>query len=470
MSGISEKKAWATLAALSAASALVYLLQAGLGTVLPDIGADLGMSLTAQQWTVTGLSLAASVFLVLTGRLCDVIGRKRSLLIGTGVYGLALVAASLAPGGAILIAACVLAGVGAAFIFPAGLATLRVVFDQERIDMALGIWIGAWALLFGLAPIITGLLAEHVSWRAIFWLQLPFVIVSFIAFVVVTPESRPGKGGRLPYAGLAALTGGLSCLCLGLGQSDQWGWGSPKVIALIALGAGLLALFKPLDERSDVHVVDPLLWRDRNFIGGIAVLNLFNFVLLPVVVYGPQYLQIVLGHGPLAAGILFAPAMIGVVLGPMVTGWIGQRIPGDWFFLGGAVLLAVASLWLVLLPDPATYDQLVLPLILLGLGVGMLVETTVAVAVRDVPEERSGAASGLTLVGSFLGGSIGLALASAVLTSSERGFSGAHSTATTFALAFSRSMEVPLVGAFVAVMVATFLVVRSRKPRQSPEP
>lgn len=417
------------------------------------------MSLVALQWTVTGLSLAGSVLLVLSGRLADRFGRRRSLVIGGLVYAGGVAVAAGAESGPVLIAGCACAGAGAAFLFPAGLATIRTVFADRGVDLALGIWIAAWSFFFALGPIAGGLLAEHFSWRAFFWLQLPCVLASVAAFVLITPESDGEDRHGLPYRGLSALTGGLVALCLGLGQSAVWGWGSPATIALLGAGAALLIGFKPVDSRSTVRVVEPVLWRDGRFVDGTLMLILFNVAFLPLVVFVPQYLQLALGYSPLDAGLLMLPSMVPFVLLPLATGALGERVDGRWLFLAGGLLIAAACLLLARVDASSDYVDLVPALILSGAGSGLLVESTVAVAVADVPPGISGAASGLTLVGSFLGGSIGIALTTGLLSADQnRAVDQLAARGDEFAIAFGDSMVVPLGGAALAVVLAVALL------------
>ena len=205
---------------------------------LPSIQEDLGASLSSLEWAVNAYTLSFGVLLVTGGRLGDIFGRRRMFLLGVTIFALSSATAGLAQDTAMLIVSRVVQGVGGALMMPATLSIVTNAFEPHERGKAIGTWAGVSALALAIGPVVGGLLTEHVSWRAIFYLNIPVAVGAIAATLFAVRESRDESVGReIDYLGVGALTVGLTALVLALIQSNAWGWGSAAIVGLLgALG------------------------------------------------------------------------------------------------------------------------------------------------------------------------------------------------------------------------------------------
>src|SRR5580765_1631691 len=230
-----ENRRWWTLAAMCFALFMVMLDNTVVNVALPTIQQDLQASLSSLEWTVNAYTLTFAVLLVTGGRLGDILGRRRMFLFGVVVFALSSAAIGLAPDQGWLVAGRALQGVGAAFMMPATLSIITVTFPAEERGKAIGTWAGVSALALAIGPVVGGALTEYVSWRAIFFLNLPVAAGAIVVTLSAVRESRDETVDRsIDFPGIAAITVGLTSLILLLIEGNSWGWGSTRVLALVA--------------------------------------------------------------------------------------------------------------------------------------------------------------------------------------------------------------------------------------------
>ena len=409
----------ATLVACCCLGFGVYFLQGGLAVALTSIGQQMNLGLAVQQWTVNGLTLAAAVVLVLAGGLADKYGSRPCLLMASGVFTAGLVCAATAANGAFLVAGCILVGLGGGLAFPAALAALRSQWDEKRLPMVVGIFVSSWTTGICLGPIVCGYLADGIGWRAIFWFLVPFGVLAIGVFTLRGAADSERKDVKLPVPGLVTLSVSLVLLLLGLTLAALRGLGNLPAVVLCLVGLVLLVGFKWVDRRSRSRVLPTPLARDRNFLAGIAVINLLNMAVLPVIVLATLGLEIGDGYSALAAGVFLLTMTVGLAVMPTVTGVLSRWLEPRIMLLVGCLLTVVATVGLLLV-SPRSTAGFVVCMVLMGIGFGLTAETMISVTLDRVPAAEEGKASGLTLVGTFLGGAIGLALATAVFASVQR--------------------------------------------------
>src|SRR5918998_3286067 len=236
-----DNRKWWTLAAMCFALFMIMLDNTVVNVALPAIQRDLDASLSSLEWTVNAYTLTFAVLLVTGGRLGDIFGRRRMFLFGVVVFAVSSAAIGLSPGEGWLVAGRAIQGAGAAFMMPATLSIITVTFPAEERGKAIGTWAGVSALALAIGPVVGGALAEYVSWRAIFFLNLPVAAGAVAVTLFATRESYDRTVSRaVDYAGIATISIGLTALVLALVEANQWGWGSPGILAL--LGAAALAL------------------------------------------------------------------------------------------------------------------------------------------------------------------------------------------------------------------------------------
>ncbi|MGZ8482261.1 MAG: MFS transporter, partial [Candidatus Limnocylindria bacterium] len=225
---------WWTLAAMCFALFMIMLDNTVVNVALPSIQEDLGATLPALEWTVNIYTLTFAVLLVTGGRLGDILGRRRMFLFGVVVFALSSAAIGLAPDQGWLIAGRAIQGVGAAFMMPATLSIITVTFPAEERGKAIGTWAGVSALALAIGPVVGGALTEYVSWRAIFFLNLPVAVGAVAVTLFAAHESRDETTDHsIDWPGIATISVGLTALVLALIEGNSWGWGSPEVLGLL---------------------------------------------------------------------------------------------------------------------------------------------------------------------------------------------------------------------------------------------
>ena len=224
-----QNRKWWTLGSMCFALFMIMLDNTVVNVALPSIQSDLGASLSALEWTVNAYTLDFAVLLVTGGRLGDIFGRRRAFLFGVVVFALSSATAGLAPNDLSLVISRAVQGIGAAFMMPATLSIITNAFPAHERGKAIGTWAGVSALALALGPVVGGFLTEQVSWRAIFFLNLPVAALAVFVTLVATKESRdPNVPRTVDYAGVATLTIGIGALVLALVEGNGWGWGSPR--------------------------------------------------------------------------------------------------------------------------------------------------------------------------------------------------------------------------------------------------
>jgi EmrB/QacA subfamily drug resistance transporter len=415
---VAEKRTAGTrplLLAMALASGITSVPNAAVVVALPTIHSELHASLNDLEWTVTGFLLAYSAVMIAAGRLADVFGRVRVLVIGTVVYMAASVPAALADDATVLIGGLIVAGMGAAVLTPASLAIVTEEFRGKRGGMAVGVWAAASVVFSGIGPAIGGALTEQASWRWILWLNVIAGVVILIG-VWRTPESRDEDATRnIDYTGLVLLTAGLSAIILALNKAPTpWPFSSAEFLFVLAGGVLMLVGFALLEPRLRDPLIDLSLFARRNLSGACIVAFVVSFPFSAVFFFLPLHLHEVLGYDALQSGLLLLP----MTLTMMITMPLGGR----WFdrigpippILGGMVLTGVGMLLLGGISTSTGYAGLWPALALLGLGVGAALTPMNLVALNSVPRRNHGAVGGIICTVSGVGSTLGVALSGAV--------------------------------------------------------
>ena len=411
-----ENRKWWVLVAMGAVAGLIMLDETVVGVALPTVRHDLGMSEVASHWVINAYMLVFAGAAAAGGKIGDVIGFKTLLLVGVAVFGLASLASGFAEDGVFLISARAVQGVGAAVIFPSTVAMVMIVFPEDQRGMAIGILAAIGTTFLAVGPLVGGFLTEILSWRWIFWVNVP--IVALIALIVLAAWDDPPRQRereRFDYGGLVTLVAGLGMLVFAVMQGAAWGWTQGIILAFFAGGIVSLALFVLIERRS----VAPLIEVD---LFGIASISACNFVLfigqfskITIVVFGALYLQDVLGMSPLIAGLalLVSVAAFPVMSAPVgrLADKFGARRP----VLCGMALATLGMFWIGLAVAWDSYALLLPGLVLWGGGMPLCYAPTLRAMANAVPAEKQGQASGIGVTSRLLGGTIGMAVCSTLL-------------------------------------------------------
>lgn len=423
MLGINDKnRRWWILTAMSGVLGLVVLDETVVGVALATIRSDLDMSQAASHWVVNAYLLTFTCFVAFGGRLGDSLGYGRFFVLGVTIFGLGSLASGFAPGGSWLITARAIQGIGAAIIFPASLAMITSIFPLEQRGMALGIQTTIAALFMSLGPLIGGFVSEVVSWRWIFWINLPVVVmIALIELAAFVPSGQGKRSssmnglGSFDFRGLITLIVGLSVLVIALMQGTEWGWSAPATLILFFSGVVMIILFTVTELRTSHPLIEIGLLRIATFTGGNLVFFTFQFNKIAVFVFIALYLQDVLHMSPIKAGIALLIAVVPTLFTSLLSGKSADRFGSRWpllisLFLNGSALVVVG-----IVTSFDNYALLIAPLIVWGATLPFIAVSARRALMNAVPKLKRGQASGVNLTIQMLGGTVGMALCGTLL-------------------------------------------------------
>jgi EmrB/QacA subfamily drug resistance transporter len=410
-----QNRKWWTLGSMSFALFMIMLDNTVVNVALPSIQSDLDASLSALEWTINIYTLTFAVLLVTGGRLGDIFGRRRAFLFGVVVFALSSATAGLAPNESWLVASRALQGVGAAFMMPATLSIITNAFPPHERGKAIGTWAGVSALALALGPVVGGFLTEEVSWRAIFFLNLPVAMLAVFVTLFATKESRdPNVPRTIDYGGVATITVGVGALVLALVEGNDWGWGSPRIFGLLLTAVIALVAFVLVERRSRFPMVEFEFLRSRTFAGTNGIAFVVSFSMLAMFFFMALYMQNILGYSPLEAGIRFLPSTVLIIIAAPLAGRLTDRIGARVPIAVGLSLVAVALYMQSRITVDTTYSYLLPLMSLMGLGIGLTMSPMSTAAMNAVDATKAGLASGILSMSRMVGGTFGVAAVGAL--------------------------------------------------------
>ena len=416
-----QNRRWWTLGAMSFALFMVMLDNTAVNVALPSIQEDFGASLAALEWTVNAYTLTFAVLLVTGGRLGDIFGRRRMFLAGVVVFSLASATIGFAPSEGWLVASRALQGVGAAFMMPGTLSIISNAFPPEERGKAIGTWAGVSAIALAAGPLLGGWLTEEVSWRAIFFLNLPVAVGAVAVTLFAAEESRDETVGRtVDIPGIAALTVALTALVFALVEGNAWGWGSPETLALLALSVAAAIAFVAIERRAAAPVVDFDALRSKQFLGANVVAFMVSFGMLAMFFFLALYMQNILGYSPLEAGVRFLPSTVVIIFAGPIAGRLADRIGPRPLMVAGMLIVAVSLAWQSRIEVDTSYAYLAPAFVLMGLGIGLVMSPMSMAAMNAVDRSKAGVASGTLSMFRMVGGTFGVAALGALVASVGR--------------------------------------------------
>ncbi|MFG2128799.1 MFS transporter [Streptomyces sp. NPDC048751] len=397
---------------------------------LPSIADDLDASFTLLQWVIDGYALALAALLLASGSLADRFGHRRFYVYGLGLFALASLVCGLAPDAGVLVGARVVQGVGGAAMFATSPALLITTYQGKDRGTAFGVWGAVNGAAAAAGPLLGGLLTEHISWPAIFFVNLPIAAVAIAMTLRVVRPDRPGTGkasapgalGRIDAPGAAAFTTAAGALTYGLIRGTDAGWTSAGIVAAFAVAALALAAFVVIEHRTARHggapMLDPALLRRPSFAGLMSGALLLQAGAFGWLVLVSLWLQSVLGLSPVAAGLALTPLAGASFLVAAVAGRHIQRLAPR-LPIGVGLLLVAAGM--LLLRAGMTADAgraaLMWGLVVSGIGVGLATPVLVSAATSTVPPRQAGVAGGAVNTFRQLGMTLAIAVFGAVFTS-----------------------------------------------------
>ena len=456
---------------LLAMTQFVVVIDAAIVNVaLPSIGTALHFSRADLSWVVNAYTLVFGGFLLLGGRLADVLGRRRMFILGLVVFSLASLAGGLAQSEAWLIAARAIQGLGAAIVSPAALSIITTTFtDGAERNRALGIW-GAVAGAGGAAGVLLGgILTSGLNWRWVLFVNVPIGILSAAMAPRILVESRDEEAsGSFDIPGAIAVTAGLSLLVYAVVQAVNDGWGSTATILRLAGAVVLLVVFLVIEGRQRDPLMPFSIFRLRTLRGANVVGLLIGMSLFSMFFFISLYLQEVLRYSPIKTGLSYLPLSVGIILAAGGAAQLVTRLGFKPPLVAGLLLIAGALVWFSQAPTTGgSFAADVLgPSVIAAVGLGLAFVTVTIAAVSGTAPQEAGLASGLINTAQQVGGALGLAILATIANSRTLNLlhSGTHS-AVALTKGYDRAF---LVGAGFAVVgaILTLVLISSRDSRE----
>jgi len=439
---------WLALFAIGVATVTIANDFSAINVALPTVEKDFGTNINTIQWVVNAYALTFGVMIVTGGRLADMFGRRNAFFLGTAIFASMSALGGAAPSEAWLIATRTLMGIGGALMWPAILGMTYAILPEEKAGLAGGIIIGAAGLGNALGPLIGGVLTEALSWRWIFFLNVPVsafaVLVTYRLVKVAEPE--PAER-RIDYTGIATLSLGLVALLVALDQVDDWGFGDPRVIGLLVLSALLLVVFMPAERRAGASALVPRsVMANESFRASCLAILFMSATFFAALLYLPQFMQEHLDFTPLEAGVGMLPFLAVFACVSFVAGPLYERLGAKLLVSIGAACIAIAPFVFSLVGNSSGYESLVAGMVVLGIGIGSFYPTATTAGVTSVDESQTSLAGGIVYMFQIAGGSIGLGLTTTVFSAEPDFIDGIQA-------AFRLDAALSLVGFLVALFL-----------------
>jgi EmrB/QacA subfamily drug resistance transporter len=422
MSGTGATSSKLILAAMIFAVAMTFIDQTIVAIAIPTLQKDIHLSTTGVQWIINGYLLALSALFAFGGRLADIAGHRRMVVIGVIVFATASALCGATPTGsgaeAWIIFFRIVQGAGAAIMFPAALAIVLDAFPVRERGRAMAIFFAIAGGLTAVGPLAGGYLTEW-TWRAIFWVNVPVAIIA----LVLTWKAKPANTkhpAKLDYRGTVLVSGGMGLVVLGLQQSAIWGWGDVKTWAAIVIGAIILAVFVVYQLRIENPLLRLRIFEDRAFAVDNAILFLLMIPFVPLFFFASEYAQISLGESASETGLYLLIFFAGFATASQRGGRVLDKVGARPTVVAGCAIAAVGFfLWGESLTELSVSDQWPY-IVIAGIGVGLILSPANTDALNRVPRSRYGEATGITQTVRSFGSCLGLAVLGSVLILENR--------------------------------------------------
>jgi EmrB/QacA subfamily drug resistance transporter len=405
------------LTAMIFAVAMTFIDQTIVSIAARTIQESLGLSSSGTQWAINAYLLTLAALFAFGGRLADIAGHRRMVVLGVIIFAGASALCSATPSGsaaeAWLVASRALQGAGAAIMFPAAIAIVVVTFDLRSRGRALALFFGIAGALTAIGPIVGGFLIEW-DWRSIFWINIPVALIALALIAISKPpnESRPAP---MDYRGLALIVGGVGLSVFGFQQAALWGWGRPAIWISIAIGVVLLIVFFAVEARTDSPLMNVRIFRNQAFLVENIILGIATMAFIPVFFFAALYGQVALAEKATTSSLLILYFFLGFVVCAQIGGRMLDRGGAKRPVVLGCVLAAVGfGLWASRATDLRVGAQ-VIYIVMAGAGMGLMLGQANTDAINRASRYSYGEATGITQTVRNYGASLGFAILGTLL-------------------------------------------------------
>ena len=449
------RRLWVTLLAAATAVSAVQLDFFAVQAAIPQIARDLNTSASALQWVISGYMLSTAAFLIVGGRLADIFGRKKFLIVGCAIFGVTSLIGGAATSPQVLIGMRVAQGIGAAIMFPVALAVTTNAFPKDKVQRAVGLVFAIGAISLALGPMVGGILTDMISWRMVLWINVPVTIAAIGLALYGVEDSRDETVPKsIDIAGLVLVIVSIATFTFGIDRASEWGWLSAPTLACVIGGLIGLLIFVVVETRVRYPLLDLSLFRIKIFSVMTSAGSIGNGALTIVIFLSMVLLQDVKGFTPIEAGTAFLSFSLGCAISNMVAGRVEKIAP--WIVMG--CCLAVGGLATI---GMGTFDNLIIFIALAGLsglGLGFAWAYTSIMTQSIVPKQEAGAASGTVLTVLISVGGVALAIAVSIY----------RSYTSSGSLNEGATIHAILIGAGIAALIAALMVVLVGRDHKAP--
>ncbi|MGX1367310.1 EmrB/QacA subfamily drug resistance transporter [Streptomyces canus] len=408
---------WWALLVLCLSLLMIVMANTALTVAAPDMTTDLGLSSADLQWVIDGYTVPYAALMLLFGAIGDKYSRRGALLLGLGVFGAGAVFGSYADSATTVIAARAVMGFGAAMIMPATLSLLAATFPRGERAKAITAWTATSGVAIAAGPLVAGALLERHAWTSTFLINVPVAAVALVAALVLVPPSRAAERGRIDYVGGLLSVAWIGALVYMIIEGPHFGWHA-KAVAAAAVAVVGLVLFVLWELRHPRPLVDVRRFTDRGFAGSNLAVALFFLAVFGAFYYLTQHLQFVLGYTALETGLRMLPLAGAVFAGSALTGFLTPRLGMKWTVTAGMVGGTAALALLTRVDASSSYGDLVAPLVILGLAIGLALSPATDAIMGAFPESELGVGGAVNDTSIELGGSLGIAILGSLLATS----------------------------------------------------
>lgn len=439
-----------TVLALGAMALGVFVIAndfTALSVALPKIESSLHTDLDTAQWVINGYALTFGVLIVTGGRLADLFGRKRVFMIGSVLFAAFSLAGGVAPNIGLLLVCRALMGIGGAMMWPAILGMTYDILPETEAGLAGGLILGVAGFGNAVGPMFGGFLTDVLTWRWIFFVNVP--ITAFAMFVTArqVPESQAGvTEHRIDYVGVATISLGLISLLLALDEGTDSGFTSPAIVGLFAVAALLLVAFAVVESRVGVAALVPRdVLHNRVFVAACTSVLMMSAIFFSALLYLPQFMSKVRHYSAVRSGAGLLPMMGVFAVTSFVAGSMYERLGPKRIVSLGAAFLGIGILILSFIRNDSSYVSLVPGMVVLGIGVGLFYSSITTAAVTALDPARASLAGGIAYMCQIAGGAVGLGVNTAIVAS-------ASTLGTGISIAFRVDAVLAVIGFVVALL------------------